>query len=355
MKIGLIGLPKSGKTTIFNALTGSKAPVAAYTTAKAEPNIAVVNVSDPRVGRLAELYRPKKTIHATIEVVDFVGLEEARSKETLSSEVVQLMHNLDALAIVVRNFESQSAEAPRPARDLTMVLEELVLSDLMVLEKRIERILAARRTQGAGTAAQQLEAKTLERLREELNQNQPASALQLTADEERAIRGFGFLTRKPAIVVLNSHEANFEKNPELNRELSAGYPLVEFAGNFEMELCQLDPEEAQVFMQDMNITHSAHERLTRVAYQALGYISFFTVGDDEVRAWNLRAGETALSAAAAVHSDLARGFIRAECMAYEDLVALGSEKAVKEKGRLRLEGRDYPVKDGDILTIRYNV
>jgi hypothetical protein len=356
MKIGLVGLPNSGKTTIFNALTKSQAAVTAYAGTKVEPNVAIVPVGDERVSRLSAMYKPKKTIYASIEVVDFVGLKEGSSKdEAMAAELVRLIKNVDALAMVVRNFSDDAGAAPNPLRDLKILTDEFVLADLIVVEKRLERIRASQK-KGIRTALEQLEEKVLERVAVELNAERPLRDLELSPEEEKAIRGFGFLTRKPAFVIVNSQESNFGKNAELIDEFQKLFPTVEFAGSFEMELAQLDNEDdARAFMQDMGITESARDRLTRIAYATLGYISFFTVGDDEVRAWNVKRGAPAVDAAGTIHTDLARGFIRAECMSYADLAELGSEKAVKEKGRLRLEGRDYVVKDGDILTIRYNV
>jgi hypothetical protein len=355
MKIGLFGLPNSGKTTVFNALTKSEAPVTAYAGTKVEPNIAVVDVGDERVKRLSAMYKPRKTVFATIEVVDFVGLRSGSAREEpVAGETVQLARTMDALALVVRNFPDETGAAPRPVEDLRALEEELLLGDLVVVEKRLERIRDSRK-KGVPTAGQQAEERALEKIAAQLNQEKPVRELEFSVEEMRAIRGFGFLTQKPVIVVINSHETTFGKNAELIEQLSPGRRVVEFAGSFEMELSRLGDEEAEVFMQDMGIQESARERLTRAAYLALGYISFFTVGEDEVRAWNIRAGDNAVEAAGVIHSDLARGFIRAECFGCEDVFELGSEKAVKEKGRLRLEGKDYVVRDGDILNIRYNV
>jgi hypothetical protein len=355
MKIGLVGLPNSGKTTIFNALTKSQAAVTAYASTKLEPNVSVVQVGDDRVRRLSEMYRPKKTIYATIEMADFVGLREGASKdEAVSGDLLQLMRTMDALAVMLRNFEDDTSTPPKPMLDLKTLADEFLLADLMVVEKRLERIRASHK-KGVQSAAQQTEQKALERIFEGLNAEKPVRDIELSAEEAKAVRGFGFVTQKTTIVILNSAESNFGKNAELLADIEKTYPAVEFAGSFEMELVQLDPEDAEAFMKDMGITESARDRLTRVAYDALGYISFYTVGPDEVRAWNIRRGDSAVDAAGVIHSDLARGFIRAECMSSDDLFELGSEKNVKEKGRLRLEGRDYVVKPGDILNIRYNL
>lgn len=356
MKIGLIGLRKAGKTTIFNALTRSRAEVTAYASTQLEPNLAVVTVSDVRLDRLTALYEPKRTVPATIELMDFVGLTEGAMKSgSFSGELMRLVKTADALALVIRNFTDDLQGVANPAADLEQLEVELLLSDLILTENRLERIEAGYK-RGQKTAALQVEELTLRQIQAHLNQNLPLRTLTLAADAEKAIRGFQFLTLKPVLVVFNSAENNFGKNQSLIESIQQKYPVIEFAGNFEMELSRFeDPTEAQLFMEDMGIQTSARDRLTRNAYDVLGYISFFTVGPDEVRAWNLLRGETALDAAGAIHTDLARGFIRAECFTYDDLMTCGSEKMVREKGRFRLEGKDYVVSDGDILSIRFNV
>lgn len=356
MKIGLIGLQNSGKTTIFNALTRSEAPVTAYASTKTEPNVAVVDVMDERVIRLTAIYKPKKTVYATIELVDFVGLTSGAAKADLfSSAALGQIRNMDALAHVVRNFPDDLGEAPTPLEDIRKMDEELILSDLLLVENRLERIEHAYR-RGQKTDTLQREEKTLRAILDHLGQSHPLRTFSLDREQERAIRGFQFTTQKPFIVILNSDEAGFGKNPDLLEEIKPIHKVAEFSGNFEMELSRLsDEEETRLFMEDMGIQASARDRLSLAAYDILGYISFFTVGDDEVRAWNIRAGQNAVDAAGTIHSDLARGFIRAECFTYDDLMACGSEKGVRDKGLFRLEGKIYEVKDGDILSIRFNV
>jgi len=354
MKIGLLGLPRSGKTTVFNALTKAEAPMA-HSNGKAEPNISVVKVLDERVDRLSEIYDPRKTVYATVEFVDFVGLaESAERKDTFSGAAMAMVKNMDALALVVRNFSDDLLGVSTPLEDLRKINDELTLSDLIVVENRLERIENGYK-RGQRTDALLREEKTLRRISEHLNRSQPIRDLDLSAEEERAIRGFQFLTEKPIMVILNSDETRFGKNGSLISEIESTHRVIEFAGKFEMELSQLGEKEAELFMEDMGIPESAYRRVTILAYEILGYISFFTVGSDEVRAWNVRRGDTALEAAAAIHSDLARGFIRAECFSYEACLQYGSEKRIREKGLFRLEGKDYRVKDGDILNIRFNV
>lgn len=356
MKIGLIGLTNSGKTTIFNALTRSEAEVTAYANAKAEPNLAVVDVADERVDRLVGIYNPKKTVYATLELVDFVGLAEGAAKADLfSSAALGQIRTMDALAHVVRNFPDDLGEEANPLEDIRKMDEELVLSDLMIVENRLERIEHAYR-RGQKTDALQREEKALRNILDHLGRDEPIRALSLDQDQERTLRGFQFLTQKPFMIIINSEETCFGKNKDLLEKIKRTHKVEEFAGKFEMELaCLSDQEEANLFMEDMGIEDSARDRLSRAAYDILGYISFFTVGEDEVRAWNIRKGQKAVEAAGTIHSDLARGFIRAECFSYEDLMSCGSEKGLKDNGLFRLEGKTYGVKDGDILNIRFNV
>jgi len=359
MKIGLIGLPKTGKTTIFNALTKSEADVSAYASGKTEPNVAIVNVADARVDRLSALYKPKKTVWATIELTDFIGVSEvdkdsAEQKELFPPALMKLIKAVDALGVVVRNFPGEMSGAPAPLAEVNKIDEELLLSDLMLIEKRLEKVAQSIK-RGEKNPTLPAEEKILRRLVDHLNAMEPVRTLQLSEEERKIIRGFQLLTQKPLIVILNSAEDNFGKNAALIAEIAKLHHVVEFSGSFEMELSRLSDEEATLFMQESGIAESARSRLTIAAYATMGSISFFTVGEDEVRAWNIIKGEKAIDAAGTIHSDLARGFIAAECFHYDDLVALGSEKAVKEKGKFKLEGKEYPVKDGDILNIRFNV
>jgi GTP-binding protein YchF len=356
MNIGLIGLANSGKTTIFNALSRSQAQVTAYANSKSGPNRAVVEVADSRVAALSDMYKPKKTTYAIIELIDFTGLTEGSAKEGLFSDSsMGLIKNTHALAIVVRHFHDEQMGGPTPLSDIQKIDEELLISDLIIAENRLERIEKAYR-QGKRTNLLEIEEKALRRIVEHLNNNRPIRELKMEAEHERIMRGFQFLTQKPSIIVLNSEEANFGKNQGLLEEIGKSHSIIEFAGKFEMELSRLnDQEDIDLFMEDMGIAESARARLCRAAYELLGYISFFTVGSDEVRAWSIQRGETALAAAGSIHTDLARGFIRAECISCYDLIACGSEKGVGTKGLLRLEGKHYIVQDGNILNIRFNV
>jgi len=355
MKLGIIGLPQSGKTTIFNALTRSEAEVTNYANAKAEPNLAVVEVGDERVARLAEMYQPKKTTYATIDIMDFCGFSQGSAREGLfPPELMQLIRNAHALAVVLRNFEDDLNGPPDPVHDFEQIHEELLLSDLLIAETRLERIRHGYK-RGIRSNELEREEKVLEKIVGRVSENIPVWGLELSQEEEKAIRGYQFLTQKPLMLILNSDESGFGKNDGVIEKLERRGRVIEFAGQFEMELARMEEDEAALFMEDMGIRESARDRLTQFAYRMLGYISFFTVGPDEVRAWNITNGGTAVDAAGAIHSDLARGFIRAECFSYEDLMECLSEKGVREKGRFRLEGKGYSVRDGDVLNIRFNI
>jgi ribosome-binding ATPase len=356
MKIGLIGLPNSGKTTIFNALTRSQSPVTAYANSKAEPNVAVIDVIDPRLDQLSDMYNPKKTTYAAIEFTDFVGMAEGSAREGLfSGSAVSMIKSTDALAIVVRNFQDELGESPIPLSDIGKIIDELLISDLILAENRLERIEHSYK-RGKKSNALETEEKTLRKIVDHLGENRLILDFELDREQEKMVRGFQFLTLKPLLIVLNSDETRFGNNPEILADIEKNYRVMEFAGQFEMELSRLNnAEDEKLFMEDMGIRESARDRLARLAYDLVGYISFFTVGPDEVRAWNIHQGQTAVDAAGSIHSDLARGFIRAECIDYDDLVTYGSEKDVRDQGLLRLEGKNYIVRDGNILTIRFNV
>jgi len=358
MKIGIIGLQNSGKTTIFNALTKSEAEVTSYSGGKVEPNLAVVEVEDPRVTKLSEMYNPKKTVYAVIEFTDFAGLTAGAAQHGLfSGAAMGMIKTSDALAVVVRNFREPTIDAaqgePKPMSDLTAIVEELIFSDLMIVENRLERI-AADMERGKKTQELVSEKKLLTTLKDHLDETRPLRTMELSEEELKKIQGFQFLSLKPMLVILNSDENNYGRNEALLHRMSEEYKVIEFAGKFEMELAGLDDEEARAFMEDLGIESSARDRLITFAYDMLGYISFFTVGEDEVRAWTITRGTPAVEAAGEIHSDLERGFIRAECFRYEELVEAGSEKGVKENGKFRLEGKEYIVRDGDILHIRFS-
>ena len=359
MNIGIIGLEKSGKTTIYNGISGSDVPLDTYNESKTDPHIAVIDVPDPRVMVLSRMYEPKKTTNGKICFLDFPGLKSSDTgKGLFSSTSMEKIKNCDALAVVLRNFQDQILDAslfsPDPARDLEVIRSELVLSDLVIIEKRLERIAADIR-RGKSTPVLLKEQKVLERINDVLMQGSTIHSLGLNREEKKLISGFRFLTLKPLFVILNSDEQSYGHNDNLIKTIGQTACTIEFAGNFEMELSRLKPEEAQEFMDHMGIRESARIRLITFAFDILGYMSFYTVGKDEVRAWTIKKGDTALDAAGAIHTDLARGFIRAECFSYDTLVEHKNEETVKKSGNWRLESREYIVRDGDILSIRFSV
>ena len=359
MRIGLIGLPKSGKTTIFNALTGMDIEVSAYSQGESEPNQSIINVVDERITKLSEMYNPKKTIYATIEYIDFAGVNKSdQNQELMSGQGMVLLKNTDALALVARMFTDPVLDemygAADPVSEIDTIEAEMIISDLIIAEKRLEKIALSYK-RGIKTPALQIEEKAINSVIEHLNAEQPLRSLELPEEEEKAIRGFQFISQKPLLVILNTDEKLYHQNQEIIAQLSDRYPTLEFAGKFESELNGLDKEEKVIFMEDMGIENSARDTLTKFSYDILGYLSFFTVGSDEVRAWTIEKNSNAVEAAGKIHSDLARGFIRAECFNYDDLISHGSEKALRDRGLFRLEGKNYIVKDGDILNIRFNV
>jgi len=358
MKLGITGSTKSGKTTIFNAITKLNAPINTYDN-KIEPNVGIVQVLDDRVTELSKLYKPQKTIYANIEVLDFPAMQrENENHEFLSPTSMGLLKTTDALIIVLRNFtdpyRDETTKKSNPINELKAILEEFMLSDLYSAERRLEKIeLNFKR--GVKPATALIEEKALRIAIESINNNIPLSKVNFQEAEMNAIKGYNFTSIKPFMIILNSGESNFAKNVSLLNELNTHAPTIEIAGQFEMELSKMHDEEAAIFREDMNISESAMIRTVNKAYALLGNLSFFTVGSDEVRAWTIQNGDNAITAAGKIHSDLARGFIRAETFNYEDIIKHGNEKTLREKGLYRLEGKTYIVKDGDIIFVRFNV
>lgn len=358
MKIALIGKPKSGKSTVFNALSGLSVSTDKYAPATTEPNICVVPVLDDRVTKLSEIYKPQKTIYANIEFRDYPGIfgGQADSEENALYNDIKIS---EGFALVIRNFADDELDSligeVQPLQDYESFEEEMILNDLILAEKRLEKIhLSYKR--GVKTPAIQLEEKVLEQICEHLRENRPLRSLELKEEEAKSLKGFSFFSGKPLMVIINSDEDGFGQQEELIRVFEdKGIMAIDIAGRFEEELSRLDEAEAQMFMEDMGIQSSIKDRLIHQSYLMMGYISFFTVGEDEVRAWTIVKGDNALTAAGKIHSDLARGFIRAECFNVDQILEYGSEKVLKEKGLFRLEGKNYIVKDGEIIHIRFNV
>ncbi len=356
MRLGIIGLPNSGKTTIFNALTGSKLPTGVGTSGQLEIHTATVNVPDARIDKLSAMYNPKKTIYVQVTYVDIGGLDKGVSEGGLKGTFRNELAQLDGFLHVVRAFEDPNVPHPYdtvdPQRDLETLDTEFLLSDLVSTEARLEKIGDELRRKGRTTETVILaEKELLERLKTALEAEQPLRDLGLTDDEVKSLRGFGFLTLKPTLIVLNTDEKSTFSADALHYEHRLS-DVVTLQGKIEDELAQLPPDDAQMFMEEYGITELSAAKVIRTSYNLMHIHSFFTVGQDEVRAWTIPVGATAPEAAGAIHSDLQKGFIRAEVMAYDDLIALGSEAAMKQAGKMRLEGKEYVVKNGDIVHIR---
>ncbi len=360
MNVGIAGFPRSGKTTIFNALTGQHADVGGFT----EPgkvHLGTIKVPDARIDRLSEIFTPRKTTYAEMIFVDFPaahlplpsgeGEGGGSGSHALDTATLAQMRETDALVQVVRGFpDAITAEAANPVRDLANFKSELLLADLVLIEKRLERLKKEK--------GKEQERVLLERCKGWLDEEQPLRHLDLSAEEAAAIAGFGFLSRRPLMVVLNVNEADVAGGmpaavaDELAAETVEGLVL---SGKIEMEIAALDPDDRQAFLDDLGLQGTARERFIRAAYGLLDQISFLTTGEDEVRAWTIKRGTTAVKAAGKVHSDIERGFIRAEVVHYDDFIHYGSDAKCREHGKLRLEGKDYVVRDGDIIHFRFNV
>jgi len=345
---GIVGLPMSGKTTLFSLLTNHIPPEGRATAT------AMANVPDPRVTKMSEMYLPHKTVFGQIQVTDIAGLSEGTGK---SAAFLDGIRPAQALIHVIRAFEGEFPHplgSIDPLRDFNIVNHELLLADLALVETRLERI----KTKTKGPGKEQL--PVLEKCLEHLMDEKPMSQLELKEEEREQLQGLVFFTDKPQLLVVNLDETDAGQSPKWLDDLSAiakdkGWRMLSLAAQIEQEISQLSPEEQQVFMEELQITEPGTSIVAREAYTLLGLIAFFTVGKDEVRAWALKQGSTSLEAAGAIHSDLARGFIRADVMRSQDLLELGSETAVKEKGLAQLVGKDYIVQDGDIVHVRFNV
>ncbi len=361
LKCGLVGLPLCGKSTVFNVITRAGAEVKPYASGKTEPNRALVGVPDRRFDRLVGIFEPKKETPATVEIVDLAGLSRDAGKGAgLGNSFLSFVSEADALLHVVRVFENPDVPHPEetldPLRDWRIVETELIYRDLGVIGNRIERLTGKKKNTPEETA----EAELLKKLQDHLMEERPLREFGLTEEQKKALTGFAFLTLKPELVVLNLDDKQTGPVPGAEKLEAAlkekGLESIRVFGSLEMDLAELSPEEQAEFMKDLAIEELGRDRLIHRAYSLLGLISFFTSGKDEVRAWTLHQGDNAVDAAGAIHSDLARGFIRAQVVAYEDFIACGASLAhCRDKGVLRLEGKEYPVKDGDMIEIRFNV
>ena len=356
MRLGIIGLPQSGKTTIFNALTRGDQPIA-VSGGRFDVHTAVVDVPDERVDRLSKMFQPGKTTYAKVTYADIAGLEGSAARSGLAGPLLNQLTQMDGFVHVVRCFENLSVPHPSgsvdPQRDIAAMDGELLLNDLISVERKLER-LEEERHKGAGRDKAQIEREValFTTLHQTLSNDRPLRELELSAEQEKTLAGFGFLTRKPVVLVLNLSDGQTPPDLDYPYTRSAVAPLQ---GKLEMELAQLTPEDAEMFMSEYDIQELGLARVISLSYELLGLQSFFTVGKDEVRAWTVRRGASAVEAAGAIHSDLQKGFIRAEVVTYEDLISLGGLAEARARGKLRLEGKEYIVQDGEIAHIRFNL
>jgi ribosome-binding ATPase len=360
MKLGILGLPQSGKTTIFNALTGNSKPVGQMASGgRFEVNQAVVSVPDERVDKLTAMFNPKKTIYTQVTYADIAGLEEGAGKSGFSGPLLNQLAQMEGFIHVVRSFENPNVPHPsgsvNAGRDVSNVETDLLLQDLVAVERKVEKLADELRKGGIKDKTLALREQALfQRLHEALSAEKPLREIEITPEEEKALSSYSFLTRKPLLTVFNVGDDDKDEIPEALRSSKPHTGQVALRGRLEMEIAQLSPEDAAAFLTDYGITEPSLRRMISLSYDLLGLQSFFTVGEDEVRAWTTRRGAQAPEAAGEIHTDLRDGFIRAEVFNYADLMELGGVTEVKAKGKFRLEGKEYTVQDGDILNIRFS-
>jgi len=345
MKVGLAGFPASGKTTVFSALTGLRPDPA-----DRRAQLGVIKVPDARVDFLASVYAPRKTTYAEVTFVDFPGARDSAKRTVLDADMIAALRDADALVEVVRAFPDVAGASPDPQRDIDAFDTELVLADLVQIERRLER---ARKERG-----HEREIALLGRLRTHLEEGKPLRLCALTAEERTQIAGFAFLSLRPLLVVLNVAESEVARAVPAAvaaRAAAAGAEAIVLSARVEAEVAELDPADRAAFLEELGLAEPARDRFVRASYALLDLISFLTAGEDECRAWPIRRGTTARKAAGRIHSDMERGFIRAEVIAFEDFQRYGSEARCREAGKLRLEGKDYVVQDGDIIHFRFAV
>jgi GTP-binding protein YchF len=369
LKIGIIGLSNSGKTTVFNALTGQNLATTIYPATSGEPAMGVVKVPDSRLEKLSEIFKPGKTTYATVEYIDYIGLTKGDTDQ--NRKVFDLVKDVDAIAHIVRAFEDDAVAHPmnsvNPLRDVEIVELELIFGDFELVEKRLQRMEESIKK---GKKPDEAEKRLLLKCKDALEKEIPLRDVDFNEEERKAMRHLQFISTKPQVVVLNVGEKDLHKEKERNLigEVEkyfqvryknslplTRYALLSLCGKMEMEIARLSPEDAKLFLEDLGIEETALRKLIHVCYDVLGLISFFTYAGDEVKAWTIPQGTKALTAAGKIHSDIERGFIRAEVVSFGDFLTSGDIHAIKEKGLLRLEGKSYEVRDGDIINFRFHV
>ena len=365
LEVGIVGLPNVGKSTLFNAITKAGAEAANFPFCTIEPNVGVVAVPDERLNVLHKMYDSKKTTPASVRFVDIAGLVKgAANGEGLGNKFLEHIRQVDAVAHVVRCFDDANITHVEggvdPLRDIDIIQTELCLADLEVVEKRIMRLAKIAKS---GNKEAKVEDEILRRIKESLDNGKPARQVELTADELEMIKDINLLTLKPTLYVANVAEDEvataFEENAYVQKvkefAKAENAEVVAISARVEAEIAELDAEEAKAFLEDLGETESGLDRLIKAAFDLLGLQTFLTAGPDECRAWTITKGTTAPKAAGKIHTDFERGFIRAEIVNYDDLVANGSVAAAREKGQVRVEGKDYVMQDGDVVNFRFNV
>ncbi len=364
LKAGIVGLPNVGKSTLFNAITQAGAESANYPFCTIDPNVGIVEVPDERLDKLTELVEPKKTVPTAFEFVDIAGLVRGASKgEGLGNKFLAHIREVDAIVHVVRCFEDENITHVDgkidPISDIQTINLELVLADLDSVEKRIDR---AKKNMKGGNKQYAQEIEILERVKETLYNDMPARSIELTEDERLIIRDLHLLTMKPVLYAANVSEdgvTDADNNPYVIKvkefAVVENAEVVPISAKVEADISELEDEDRAMFLEELGLQESGLNRLIKAAYRLLGLYTYFTAGVQEVRAWTIRKGTKAPGAAGVIHSDFERGFIRAEVVGYDELVSAGSMNGAKERGQLRLEGKDYVVKDGDVMHFRFNV